>query len=311
MRAPRPFLPALGFALLCLPLIAQYPRIRSLEPGDVVFKQLMEDLDSAYRDESDDKRRAIAGKGEPRPSALTIYAFTMAYEADVFSLAARLNLPYDSLATLNRMAGTEPVKPGTELLIPSRPGIFLPEHPVSDLELLMYSWRNDQDGGVLLTVRRVAGPQRFLYFPAERFNSAERVYYLNGAYRYPLPKGKISSGFGMRTSPITGAYSMHSGIDLQAAAGTEVCAVRSGVVCAAGWDETLGNYVAVDHGEQKESVYGHLQKILVSLNQAVKSGTILGTVGSTGKSTGPHLHFEIRVRGEAKNPESFIPRMKQ
>jgi murein DD-endopeptidase MepM/ murein hydrolase activator NlpD len=104
---------------------------------------------------------------------------------------------------------------------------------------------------------------------------------------------------------------MHSGIDLQAAQGTEVYAVRSGLVSAAGWDETLGNYVAVDHGEQKESVYGHLQKIQVSLNQEVKSGTILGTVGSTGKSTGPHLHFEIRVRGEARNPESFIPRMKQ
>ncbi len=301
---------ALLFALIAPALLwAQYPRIHSLSPQDVVFRQLMEDLDAAYRDEAREKKMGTSPS--PAPTALSIYAYSLAKGMDIFSLASRLNLPYDSLASLNRLDSPGSLRPGMELLIPSRPGIFLPENPRSDIEYLMNSWRRENEGGILLSVRRDKGGERFLYFPGERFSGSERVYFLSGAYRYPLPAPRLVSAFGMRTSPITGKYSMHSGIDLQASAGTDVYAARAGRVSFLGWDDVLGNYVSLDHGEGRESVYGHLQKIFVSLNQELKSGSILGAVGSTGKSTGPHLHFEIRVRGEARNPESYLPRMRQ
>lgn len=286
----------------------RYPRIKRLEPKDVVFGQLMEDLDEAYRDEASLRSGILA---EPPSEPPLLYAYAMAQPADLLSLAARLNLPYDSIATLNRLSGSGDIAAGTELLIPSRPGIFLPETPVSDLEYLMFSWRRDSGGGAVLSVRRGGKTERFLYLAAERFNPAERVYFLSGAYRYPLPRAKLSSGFGMRVSPLTGAYSMHAGIDLSAPEGTPVMAARNGTVSAAGFDAILGNYVVLDHDGQHQSVYGHLSAISVSLKQEVKSGTILGTVGSTGKSTGPHLHFEIRVRGEARNPESYLPRLQK
>jgi murein DD-endopeptidase MepM/ murein hydrolase activator NlpD len=287
---------------------AQYPRIKTLDPKDVVFRQLMEDLDVAYRDEAAIKSGAIEGRAA-LSADLHFYSFIMAYDADIFSLAARLNIPYDTLASLNRMSGSGTITAGAEILIPSRPGIFLTEKPASDLEYLMYAWRNGEEGGALLRARRGKRLEQFLYFPAGRFNAAERLYFLNGAYRYPLPKGRLTSGFGMRLSPITGLHSMHSGIDLAAPEGTPVLAARSGTVTAVGYDDTLGNYVILSHDGGHESVYGHLHKISVSLKDGVKSGTILGAVGSTGKSTGPHLHFEIRVRGEARNPESYIPRL--
>lgn len=306
-RALRAGAGAFALLLLCgAPAFAQYPRIKVLAPSDIVFRQLMEDLDAAYRDETLAKSGAVIEATGQSP--MRIYAFTMAYDADIFSLAARLNLPYDSLASLNRIGNSGTVKAGAEILIPSRPGVFLAERPATDLEYLMSSWRQGRAGGVLISVRRGKGSERFMYFPADRFNPAERLYFLNGAYRFPLPKGTISSGFGMRISPITGLHSMHSGIDLAASEGTPVMAARGGTVAEAGWDDSLGNYVILSHEGGHQSVYGHLCKISVSLKDVVKSGTILGAVGSTGKSTGPHLHFEIRIRGEARNPESYIPR---
>jgi murein DD-endopeptidase MepM/ murein hydrolase activator NlpD len=304
--ASRPAFGAIAALMLFIApfAFAQYPTIKTLDPKDVVFRQLMEDLDAAYRDEAAIKRGAIENRA-PLSADLRFYSFVMAYDADIFSLAARLNVPYDALASLNRISGSGTIAAGAQILIPSRPGIFLTEKPASDLEYLMFSWRNGEEGGALLSARRGKRLERFLYFPAGRFNAAERLYFLNGAYRYPLPKGRVTSGFGMRLSPIT----MHSGIDLAAPEGTSVLAARSGTVTAVGYDDTLGNYVVLSHDGGHESVYGHLHNISVSLKDGVKSGTILGAVGSTGKSTGPHLHFEIRVRGEARNPESFIPRL--
>jgi murein DD-endopeptidase MepM/ murein hydrolase activator NlpD len=114
---------------------------------------------------------------------------------------------------------------------------------------------------------------------------------------YPLPSPTaISSGFGWRVHPITGRSSFHQGVDLGAAEGTPVFAAYSGNVEVADWLGGLGKAVVISHGYSSETRYGHLSQILVQQGQYVKQGTVIGLVGSTGMSTGAHLHFELWQR---------------
>jgi len=110
----------------------------------------------------------------------------------------------------------------------------------------------------------------------------------------------ISSGFGYRVHPITGASRLHQGVDLAAAEGTPVLAAFSGTVEVAGWMGGLGMAIVISHGNTYETRYGHLSQILVQPGQQIKQGTAIGLVGSTGMSTGAHLHFELwqKIAGE-------------
>ena len=100
---------------------------------------------------------------------------------------------------------------------------------------------------------------------------------------------------------------MHKGIDMAAPTGTEIHACKGGtVVSAIAMDYTYGNYVILDHGKGMTSLYGHMSKILVSKGEKVSAGQVIGLVGSTGLSTGPHLHFEIKLNGELQDPQKYI-----
>jgi murein DD-endopeptidase MepM/ murein hydrolase activator NlpD len=100
---------------------------------------------------------------------------------------------------------------------------------------------------------------------------------------------------------------MHTGIDLAAPTGTPVYPAREGQVKETGYSEVYGNFILLQHSGDWQTLYGHLNSINVQLNQTVSYGMILGAVGSTGQSTGPHLHFEIRNRGIPRNPDSLLP----
>ena len=120
----------------------------------------------------------------------------------------------------------------------------------------------------------------------------------------PLPGAGITSSFGGRINPVTGQWAPHAGIDLAAAQGRPVAVSGAGTVTRAGW---LGNYgivVIVDHGGGVETRYAHLSALAVTAGSQVGQGQIIGYVGSTGRSTGPHLHYEVRRGGRAVDPAS-------
>lgn len=124
-----------------------------------------------------------------------------------------------------------------------------------------------------------------------------------GTLVWPCPGyNRVSSGYGMRYHPILKYNRMHSGIDVSAPSGARLVAVGSGRVLSAGVRGGYGNCVMIDHGNGLASVYAHMSSISVRTGQGVAAGDAIGAVGSTGLSTGPHLHFEIRVNGDAKNP---------
>ncbi len=119
-------------------------------------------------------------------------------------------------------------------------------------------------------------------------------------------KGWITSAFGYRSSPFTGGREFHRGLDIAGRLGTPVYAPADGVVRFAGERRALGNSVSLKHGYGVESLYGHMNEITVKRGQKVARGEQIGTLGSTGRSTGPHLHYQVQVNGVPVNPRNYI-----
>ena len=124
--------------------------------------------------------------------------------------------------------------------------------------------------------------------------------------RMPLEGAALTSGFGMRTHPVLGGRRAHTGIDLAAPTGTPVYATADGVVSRADWYSSYGLYISVEHGASMQTRYAHLSRLAVAAGDNVKKGDLIGYVGSTGRSTGPHLHYEVRVDGVAVNPIPYM-----
>lgn len=129
----------------------------------------------------------------------------------------------------------------------------------------------------------------------------------SSGYLWPLSGyTRISSGYGGRTHPIAGVWRIHNGIDIPAPAGTPIRATKSGQVIVSAYGGSYGNYVSISHGGGNSSLYAHMSRRAVSAGQTVQQGQVIGYVGTTGSSTGNHLHFEIKVGGNRINPASVF-----
>ena len=128
----------------------------------------------------------------------------------------------------------------------------------------------------------------------------------NGTFTHPCPAGYISSPFGYRTQPIAGASTNHKGIDFAAATGTPIYAAAAGTVISAGYAGNAGNLLVINHGNGLLTYYMHCSKIYVSAGQKVSKGQNVAAVGTTGNSTGPHLHFQVMLNGTPVNPANYL-----
>ncbi len=135
--------------------------------------------------------------------------------------------------------------------------------------------------------------------------------YIGGVMAWPVPGyTKITSNYGMRTHPITGVYKLHTGVDISAPMGANFVAANDGIVTKAYYNSAYGNMVMIDHGGGISTLYAHGSKILVKAGQTVTRGEAILKVGSTGYSTGPHAHFEVRINGVVTNPIDYITKSK-
>jgi murein DD-endopeptidase MepM/ murein hydrolase activator NlpD len=126
-------------------------------------------------------------------------------------------------------------------------------------------------------------------------------------YRKPvIGEVEFTSGFGVRSDPFLGRPAMHTGLDFRASMGDPVRATANGRVVSAGWSGGYGRMIEIDHGNGLATRYGHLSEIGVKIGETIKIGQVIGEVGSTGRSTGPHLHYETRIDGEAVDPQKFL-----
>jgi murein DD-endopeptidase MepM/ murein hydrolase activator NlpD len=122
----------------------------------------------------------------------------------------------------------------------------------------------------------------------------------------PVEGLALTSGFGMRWHPVLGGRRQHKGVDLAAPAGTPIFAAADGVVGRADWFAGYGLFVALEHGGTIETRYGHMSRLNVFAGQSVHKGDLIGYVGTTGRTTGPHLHYEVRIDGVAVNPMPYL-----
>ena len=290
-------LPAVLFGITTTLQSFPYPEILHANDSDPLYRQLQDDISMFHRNLANQL---------PLPP-LSIYRYQTRGSDDSFALAARFNIGIQTLATLNGAPNIEELGRLKEILIPNLPGIYVPMVPETDLERLIASTYPIELAQAKEIV--VFAPDRRVYrlLPGESFTPLQISFFLGVLYRFPLPHGTVSSEYGPRSDPFTGTTRFHGGVDIAAPEGTHVYASRGGIVTETGSDPTLGLYCIVSHEAGYSTVYGHLSRVFIELRQEVNSGSLIGAVGSTGRSTGPHLHFEIRSSDRSRDPGLFLP----
>lgn len=146
----------------------------------------------------------------------------------------------------------------------------------------------------------------YIHQPVSATSPATKSQPASKEFGLPVPDVKASSEFGMRKNPVDGGYRLHDGIDIPHAQGTPILASRSGKVLSAGTKGGYGLTVVIDHGDGYETLYAHCSELKVSAGQQVNKGDVVGLVGTTGNSTGPHLHFTIKLNGKPVNPREHV-----
>ncbi len=193
--------------------------------------------------------------------------------------------------------------------------------PISEQNVDAESQRLDQSGkggpstADALTVLEVQDEINWKRLAYKKENLSNMLLALSatgdGTYGWPLDGGEISSFYGLRADPFGGGAENHPGIDIAADYGTPVKASAAGVVQQAGWNGGYGRFVSIDHGTGLTTCYGHMSAIAVAPGQQVARGQVIGYVGSSGYSTGPHLHFEMREGGGTVNPLQYASPARQ
>jgi len=271
-------------------LFADYPLIHyTIESRDPLYSQQQQDVELWY-----------SGRGSSPP--LMLYRYIPLDSENLFSVAAAFNLPYESIATLNGWDAPGLFSSGKELLIPNIPGLFVPENPRGNWEKILADDSRESES-INIRVNNGTGVSRkFRFYPGEKFSSDERIRFLGSLFTSPLADSRITSPFGYRQNPFSGGMSFHPGVDLRASINTPVTAARDGVVKETGTLEIYGHFIIIDHDGGYQSVYAHLNEVLVTPGQKVSAGDRIALSGNSGISTGPHLHFEIRRNGKPVDP---------
>lgn len=239
------------------------------------------------------------------PLDIKIYA---AKKGDTLSgIAERFGLDLDTIASLNREwgSGVHLVSIGEEIKIPNQNGIFLSLQG----EIDQFCAQKGVLAEAVLLVNHMSReeikPGMELFLPGVQHTGVERSVAIGAAFLRPV-RGWISSGFGYRRDPFRGGISFHRGLDIAAYIGAPVRASMDGRIVLVGNNSAFGKYILVAHQIGYSSFYGHLDRALVRRGEVVRRGQKIGSVGNTGRSTGPHLHFEIRRNGIALDCSGLI-----
>ena len=214
---------------------------------------------------------------------------------DFFSIMGRVSQNMDTIASVNDIINPNALQAGTVLRIPNARGLFARGKSAALARHLRVG-----------EAQLVAVDGQW-FIPGHRFSNAERDYFLGHGFLPPID-GRITSGFGMRRDPFTQQAVFHGGLDIGAPRGTPVHASRTGRVIFSGNAGGYGRLVVIEHRFGYRTYYGHLSQVAVSRGATVRGGQRIGRVGSTGRATGPHLHFEVRKNGVRRAPQ-FAHRM--
>jgi murein DD-endopeptidase MepM/ murein hydrolase activator NlpD len=230
-------------------------------------------------------------------------------------IAGRFQLSERTLRSLNQANDEEEPKPGNSIFIPSQDGIFHVMRPGQSLSDVARAYGVSL--GSILQFDHLTGDSdvqagQVIYIPEGKYLTDKDVHWISllalqdqKGFIKPTT-GRFADGFGERINPISGKKEFHPGLDLAPGWRAAVVASQTGKVIFAGIRAGYGRLIILDHGNGLTSRYGHLDQIMVKLDQVVKQGELIGRVGMTGMATGPHLHFEIRLNGKPQNPLIYL-----
>ncbi len=226
----------------------------------------------------------------------------------VTSVAKVAGVTVETLLSFNQIKSPRTLRVGQTLRLPSRDGILISLDKPTPIATLAANYQVFPDLILLAnqlpeTASTVTGQ---IFVPDARLDPLELRKLLGEFFLWPTTGGRISSYFGRRNDPFTGQKTLHSGVDIAIYYGAPVLAAGDGVVASTGYDSVLGNFITVDQGQGFLSVYGHLSAILTKPGKRVRGGQLIGKVGSTGYSTGPHLHFSAYRWNRLLNPMSLF-----
>lgn len=243
----------------------------------------------------------------PPDEGLFYRAYKVVAGDTISDIAESYGVTTDSIITFNDVTNARGLQIGTLLKIPNMNGILYKVKSGDTLSSLANSYKISLDRTVELNGlegdQLIAGTRIFL--PDARLSSFTLREINGDLFAWPL-RNYITSWYGWRNDPFTGRRAFHTGIDIGAPTGTAVRAAMEGRVSSTGTSTVMGNYIIISHHSGYSTLYAHLSSIAVKRNAWVGTGTIIGRVGNTGYSTGPHLHFTVRKNGYTLNPMTLL-----
>ena len=243
----------------------------------------------------------------PPPVTMAMRSYTVRSGDSIASIAKRFGLYTDTIISANGISEANPVKQGRELRIPNINGLVYKARPGDNLAGIAKKFKTDTtkllDANDLGSETITAGQSIFI--PGAKLPKVAVTQALGQQVAWPV-RGPLSSPFGYRPDPFTGVKRFHAGIDIAVDLGTQVHAAMAGSVEDVGYNVNYGNYVIMNHADGFQTLYGHLSSALVAIGQQLSQGSVVGLSGSTGYSTGPHLHFGLFKRSLLLNPLKYL-----
>ena len=283
-----------------------------LETLDKVMAAFVADASVSYTDSGD-----IVGSGKSRAELAALFKKPVSYQTytvrsgdTLGGITKRFGLTnLSTLIDVNGITNARSLYEGQKLRIPSVDGLMYTVSKGNSLTGLSAKFNVPLED--LLDVNDLASQTltvgQQLFIPGAKMDAAKLHEVLGDLFKIPITAAyRISSKFGWRPDPFTGVRSYHTGIDLACPEGTPIRAAMNGTVAFVGWSNVFGNYIIVNHPNGYQTLYGHLSASRVKKGQSVTQATVIGLVGSTGYSTGAHLHFTVYKNGRLVNPSPVL-----
>lgn len=279
-----------------------------------------DDVDATLDEIRRRKEEQIAKENRLVP--LEVKTYSVKNGDSLWSIANEFNVTIDTLFGVNSLRDPDRLKPGATLKVPNQDGIFYTVKKGDTLAQVAGKYSVDIDRIAEINgidQKKLISIGQELFLPGASQVSVAQSSSRSGSsggrtttaktssrsFRWPVV-GRINSPFGWRRHPLSKSRSFHTGVDIKAGRHSKIRASRAGTVVHSGWMGGYGRVVVIRHDGTYSTLYAHCQKLYVRKGQKVSSGTVIATVGTSGRSTGPHLHFEVRVNNKPDNPLKYL-----
>lgn len=267
----------------------------------------------AHAQSTDGTGQTIAHAGEtinaierPPNQKVEVISHTITSGESLWTIAQKYDVTTQTILAANQNLDPHALKPRKTIRIPNKIGLFYKVGRKQTLASIAKTYRVKVEDILAvngLTAETAVKSGDTIFLPGDK--PLQIAFNLTSGYRLPV-QGRITSRFGYRAHPMGGGFRFHSGLDIAANYGETVVAAESGRVVVAGWYGLLGKTVVIHHSSTYETLYGHNSYLLVRAGEYIKKGQPIARVGSTGLSTGPHVHFEVHKNGVPVNPLPYL-----